>query len=115
MFSSSKATSLDLSSFDTSNVTNMYAMFYYCKATELDLSSFDTSKVTDMSFMFAENPATELDLSSFDISNVTVMNMDAMFYNNQATIGYARTLADANKFNTSSNKPYRLIFGLNQQ
>ena len=38
---------------NTSNVTNMYNMFYECsKLTSLDLSNFDTSKVTDMSDMF---------------------------------------------------------------
>ena len=36
-------TSLDLSTFDTSNVTNMYYMFYNSSATTLNLSSFDTS------------------------------------------------------------------------
>ena len=34
------------------NVTNMSYMFYNSKATTLDLSSFDTSNVTDMSNMF---------------------------------------------------------------
>lgn len=39
--------------FTTSNVTNMHGMFGQCDAlTSLDLSSFDTSKVTDMGFMF---------------------------------------------------------------
>ena len=45
---------LDLSSFDTSNVTKMGHMFNCCKAlTDLTFGdSFDTSKVTDMSCMF---------------------------------------------------------------
>ncbi len=47
-------TSLDLSNFDTSNITNMFSMFYDCSSlTLLDLSNFDTSKVTDMSYMFS--------------------------------------------------------------
>jgi len=42
-----------LSSFDTSNVTNMSYMFEGCTGlTNLDLSSFDTSKVTNMGSMF---------------------------------------------------------------
>ena len=46
-------TALDLSSFDTQNVTNMYEMFYDCSGlTALDLSSFDTQKVTSISDMF---------------------------------------------------------------
>ena len=72
-------TTLNLSSFDTSNVTNMSYMFYgMSNLTTLDLSSFNTSKVIDMSgmFFYIYNLAT-LDLSNFDTSNVT--NMEAMF------------------------------------
>ena len=47
--------SLDLSGFNTDNVTNMYAMFYGCRnLRSLDLSGFYTSKVTDMSYMFED-------------------------------------------------------------
>ena len=49
----SQLTELDLSNFDTSNVTNMYDMFAWCSSlTELDLSNFDISKVTDIRSMF---------------------------------------------------------------
>ena len=134
MFNTSKATTLDLSSFDTSNVTDMHGMFGDSKATTLDLSSFDTSKVidmscmfdnsdateikglnkfntskvTDMSFMFTHSKATTLDLSSFDTSKVNRMSL--MFFGSKATSGYARTQADANKFNNTSNKPSSLTF-----
>ncbi len=48
-------TSLDVSNFDTSNVTDMSYMFTWCKGLQqLDLSGFNTSKVTDMSCMFNE-------------------------------------------------------------
>ena len=72
-------TSLDLSNFDTSNVTNMSNMFYCLYSlTSLDLSNFDTSKVTDMSSMFSSlYGLTSLDLSNFDTSQVT--NMGSMF------------------------------------
>ena len=83
MFEESQSITLDLSSFDTSNVTDMSGMFYNSKATTLDLSSFDTSNVTDMSGMFSNSKAVTLDLSSFDTSNVT--DMSAMFYNSKAT------------------------------
>ncbi len=83
MFESSQATSLDLSSFDTSNVTSMSYMFYNSQATNLDLSSFDTSNVINMSSMFASSKVTNLDLTSFDTSNVT--SMSNMFYQSQAT------------------------------
>ena len=108
MFSSSSATTLDLSSFDTSNVTNMYTMFQNSSATTLDLSSFNTSNVTSMGFMFSSSSAPTLDLSNFDTTKVT--NMNSMFSNSSATIGYARTQADADKFNSSSYKPTGLTF-----
>ncbi len=108
MFYYSQATSLDLSSFDTSKVTNMSNMFRNSKATSLDLSSFDTSNVTNMFDMFFGSKATILDLSSFDTSNVT--NMNGMFGYSQATTGYARTQTDADKFNASNGKPSALVF-----
>ena len=46
-------TELNLSSFNTSLVTNMNGMFSRCESlTALDLSSFNTSKVKDMEKMF---------------------------------------------------------------
>lgn len=110
MFSDSKAPSLDVSSFDTSKVTNMRYMFSGSKATSLDLSSFDTSNVSRMARMFAYSKATSLDLSSFDTSNVPGTGTGDMFKLSQATTAYARTLADANKFNSSTGKPTALIF-----
>lgn len=44
---------LDISSFDTSQVTDMGAMFTYCsKLTQLDFTLFDTRNVTDTRWMF---------------------------------------------------------------
>ena len=107
-FTRSQATTLDLSSFDTSNTTHMTYMFYWSNATTLDLSSFDTSNVISMMAMFYGSQATTLDLSSFNTSKVT--NMSNMFQNSQATTGYARTQADAKRFNNSSGKPSALVF-----
>ena len=69
-------TTLNLSNFDTSKVEDMENMFYYASSlTSLNLSNFDTSKVTDMSCMFASmRSLTSLNLSSFDTSKVTDMN-----------------------------------------
>ena len=71
---------LNLSNFDTSKVTNMRSIFMKCNnLLELDLSNFDTSKVTNMSRMFYDNSnLIELDLSNFDTSQVT--DMSYMFY-----------------------------------
>lgn len=77
----SKLTSLDLSEFNTSKVTDMSQLFDSCKKlTSLDVSNFNTSNVTDMSHMFSGcSKLTSLDLSNFDTSDVTKMNN--MFYN----------------------------------
>ena len=77
----SSLTSLDLSGFDTSNVTNMIFMFRECSSlTSLDVSGFDTSNVTEMNAMFDNcSSLTSLDVSGFDTSNVTSMN--GMFEN----------------------------------
>ena len=74
-------TSVDLSSLDTSKVTDISRMFAECYSlTSLDLSSFNTSQVTDMNDMFFYcDGLTSLDLSSFDTSKVT--SMYAMFCN----------------------------------
>ena len=46
-------TNIDLSNFNTQNVTDMYCMFDGCNSlTNIDLSNFNTQKVTNMSFMF---------------------------------------------------------------
>lgn len=76
MFQScSSLTSLNLSGFDTSQVTKMSNMFYNCSGiTDIDLSSFDTSQVTSMSNMFNNcSSLTSLDLSGFDTSKATSM------------------------------------------
>ena len=106
MFYQSQATIIDLSSFDTSNVTNMRDMFDGSKATTLDLSNFDTSKVTDMSNMFMNSQATTLDISNFNTSNVT--NMSYMFNGSQAT-----TL-DLSNFNTSKVTDMSSMFYISQ-
>ena len=65
--------SLDLSSFDTSNVTTMPGMFNQCKAQSLDLRPFDTSNVTTMGGMFNGCKAQSIDLSSFNTCNAKDM------------------------------------------
>ncbi len=102
MFRNSKAKNLDLSNFDTGNVTNMGGMFAESQATTLDLSGFDTSKVTNMSNMFQFSQATTLDISHFNTSKVT--DMSDMFFMSQAT-----TL-DLSSFNTSKVTDMRYMF-----
>ena len=64
-----------ITEFNTSNVTNMYDMFYMCEYIgSLDLSNFNTSNVTNMAYMFCGCSSLQsVDVSSFDTSNVTYM------------------------------------------
>ena len=75
-----KLKQLDLSNFDTSNVTSIRTMFQRCESLEeVDLSNFNTSKVTDMAYLFYNDiNLKSINISSFDTSNVTTMY--AMFY-----------------------------------
>lgn len=74
-------TSLDLTGFDTENVTNMNAMFRDSFGLpELDVSKLNTANVTDMSYMFAGcSQLKRLDVSGFKTENVT--DMGEMFFN----------------------------------
>ena len=73
MFQSSAASSIDLSSFNTSNITDMHAMFEYSSQKELNLSSFNTSNVTTMFGLFRFSEVNLLNLNSFNTSSVTTM------------------------------------------
>ena len=82
MFWNTKVTTLDLSSFNTSNVTDMSFMFNGSEAATIKgLKKFNTSKVTNMNGMFSATQLSTLDLSNFNTSNVT--DMSKMFYNNK--------------------------------
>ena len=95
-YSMPNLTTLNLSNFDTSKVTNMCYMFSgMSKLTTLDLSSFDTSKVTKMYYMFSHMPSlTTLNLSSFNTSQVTYMHF--MFWGTSNL-----TTLDLSNFDTS--------------
>ena len=89
--------SLDLSNFDTRNVTVMKDMFYNTyKLKTVNLSSFDTQNVTDMRGMFKDSRMLQsLDLSNFDTSKVT--SMTEMFSGASALVSL-----DLSNFNTSN-------------
>jgi len=102
MFGCCAAHSLDLRSLNTSNVANMSYMFSACKAQSINLSSFNTSNVTNMSNMFSGCAAQSLDLRSFDTSRVT--NMDDMFG------GCTAQSLDLTSFNISNVTDMRRMF-----
>ena len=82
----SSSISLDVSSWDTSNVANMSYMFSRTTGAVVNLiglNTWDVSNVTNMSYMFCAvgqySTSITLDLSGWDTSSVT--DMSWMFYN----------------------------------
>jgi len=98
MFMWSMTPSVDLSDFDTSNITDMSGMFYTIQRTIENIkfgNRFDTSKVINMSRMFENTKIKELDLSTLDTRNVT--NMSGFFNN----ISFTEKIILGDNFNTS--------------
>lgn len=91
---------------NTSEVTNMYGMFWGCKSlTSLDLSSFNTSKVEGMNYMFYEcSNLTTLDISKIDTKEVT--SMSHMF----GGCSKLATLTLPDKFNTEKVTNMEYLF-----
>ncbi|EME8074869.1 BspA family leucine-rich repeat surface protein, partial [Enterococcus faecium] len=88
---------LDLSHFDTSNVTNMYYMFYNCSGlTTLDLSSWNCDKVAqwNRSNMFKTDASTPLLVKTTDTK---LKNYDYAS-NNRTKFGTVKIAAENGKF-----------------
>ena len=100
-----KLTSLNLSNFNTSKVQYMIRMFGGCQQIKsIDVSKFNTSNVLDMSKMFQGcNNLISLNLTNFDTSKVT--NMEKMF--NSCTVLKSLNLSN---FNTSKVSDMNGIF-----
>ena len=73
MFDAYNLSKIDISKWDTSNVTNMDSMFYCCKFFNSDISKWDVSKVTNMNSMFEGCSKFNCDLSKWDVRNVRDM------------------------------------------
>ena len=95
MFFRSGAAPLNLTTFDTSKVTNMVAMFWSSEATSINVDGFNTDNVINMTNMFGTTKAKILNLSSFDTSKVT--NMTYMFFNSKSL----KTIYASSKFVTT--------------
>jgi surface protein len=78
-YSAGKINDPNISNWDTSNVTNMYATFNRAGVFNQPLNNWNTSKVTDMQYMFTYAVAFNQPLDKWDTSKVT--NMSQMFAN----------------------------------
>ena len=97
---------VNLSSLNTENVTNMYAMFNNCyNLTSINLSSFNTKNVTNMRSMFNScYSLTDINISSFNTENVN--NMEKMF-----GCCYSLKSIDISNFDTQKVKNMERLFG----
>ena len=97
--------SVNLSSFNSKNVTNMSYMFGNCEKLEyINFTNFDTKNVTTMNRMFMDCKNIKyLNLSSFDTKNVKKMNY--MFHGCENLLNL-----DLSKFNTINVKEMSDMF-----
>ncbi|MBQ9466068.1 MAG: BspA family leucine-rich repeat surface protein [Muribaculaceae bacterium] len=92
---------------DTSEATDMLAMFYKCSnLSSLDLSGFDTHKVTDMNGMFAECTMLESIYVGDNWNTDAVTVSDVMFRNCYSIVG-----EDGTRYTATSTDVSRAHYG----
>ena len=95
-----------INKFNTTQVTNMSAMFQHCNELEyLDLSNFDTSKVNSMGFMFNKCYKLKKIKGINKFNTIQVTNMRAIF-SECKELEYL----DLSNFDTSKVNDMRLMF-----
>ena len=98
-----------MNSWDMSNITDMYAMFYYCSLFNQDISGWDVSNVTQMYLMFYRCGLFNQDIGSWNTSSVQLMqqmftealafNQDIGSWDVSSVISFANTFNKATSFN----------------
>ena len=93
-----KYTSIDLSGFVTTNITDLSSMFEGCTGlTTLNLANFKAGSVTDMSNMLKDcTGLTSLTITGFEANTTTSVNMAGLFENCSSL-----TALNLSAFNTS--------------
>jgi surface protein len=110
LVSQNQAFNQNLSSWDTSNVTDMSGMFKAnnsLSSANQNFNSWDTSKVTDMSYMFESTDYMNPQIDSWDVSSVT--NMESMFQDCRL-IGYNNSNQAIGSWDVSSVTSMRVMF-----
>jgi len=92
----------DVSNVDTSGITDMSYLFYWCKSFNQDISGWDVSNVEHMSYIFRDCDEFNQDISGWDVSNVK--DMYNMFE------GCKAFNQDVSKWNVSSVKYMQHMF-----
>jgi len=94
---------IDFSNLNTQNVTDISYMFSFCiSLTNINLSTFETQHVINMRHMFSYcTSLTEVDLSNFNTRNA--INMSYMFY-------YCKSLTNINLSNFNTKNAINMSF-----
>lgn len=107
-FTNSQFTGIDLSDFDSSQITTFQYLFQNCpNLISLNLNNFDASNVTSVGYMFSGcTSLTSINFGNFDTSNVT--SLDYMF--NGCTNLISIDLSNFNLAKCTSSNPMPNIF-----
>ena len=97
-FGCSSLENLDLSFFDTSEVSSMEMAFYGCiSLTSLEISNFYTISTNNLKFMFYQcSSLTSLNLPHFDTSKISEDNLFSIFDECKQLNLYINTLKCSN-------------------
>lgn len=80
-FKSVKGTVLDLSNYDITGLTSTYQLCYFCECSTVDLTNWKTTEVTNMKNTFYYNSSlVKLIMPDWDMTNVTTANTSNFFY-----------------------------------